>query len=146
MFEQWGGADLDALSSTLTPLCDEPDLTEEEYLAEVERQIALDPDNRPGPSAAVVIARGESEPITPALYAELDRIDVSTLDEDQAVGYAVAMDRVANAAHARRALGVARVVTVSPDRLDLDIPREQHATAQLAPALGVGYAAAADLV
>src|SRR5207237_957743 len=129
-----GGWDLPMLS------LDAPERTEDDYLAEVERQLADDPDIRAASTPAEVIGRGECEPGSPGLIGQLWSIDPQSLDEDQAVGYAVAWDRVANAAHARRGLGVARLVTVSGD--DVQVPREQHATGQLAPALGIGLGAA----
>src|SRR5437868_7962761 len=144
MFEGSDWGDDDGGWDLPVPSLDVPELTERDYLAEVERQLADDPDLRPEPTPAEVIARGECEPVSPGLVGQLWSIDPQSLSEDLAVGYAVAWDRVANAAHARRGLGVARLVTVSDG--DALVPREQHATGQLAPALGVGLGAAAALV
>src|SRR5438874_13588257 len=80
------------------PSLDVPELTEQDYLAEVERQLADDPDCRAVPTPAQVIGRGEWEPVSPGLVGQLWSIDPAALSEDEAVGYAVAWDRVANAA------------------------------------------------
>ena len=144
MFEDRYWLDADPVSGEPVPPDNEPELTEEESLAELERLIALDPFNRPEPSAAEIIARGESEPITPGLTALLDAIDPATLDEDLAIGYTIAADRVANRWHGKRALAAARATVLSPD--GLEVPRELHAAGQLGAALGLGRNTADQLV
>jgi hypothetical protein len=122
----------------------EPELTEAEHLAAVERLIAADPANRAEPTAAEVILRGQTEALTPGLVQALEAIDPSSLDEDDAVGYAVAADRVLNRWAALRGLAVARATAMAPDCAQ--VPRELHATAQLGAALGLGRGAADTLV
>src|SRR5437588_2732175 len=113
MFEErFGGEDSSGWDLPM-PSLDVPALTEQDYLAEVEQQLADDPDCRAVSTPGEVIGRGETEPVSPGLVGQLWSLDPQSLDEDLAVGYAVAWDRVANAAHARRGLGVARLVTVS---------------------------------
>src|SRR5690348_12169067 len=119
MFEQQTWADVDPTSGEPMWLQDEPELTDEEYLAEVERMIAADPLNRPDPCPAEIIARGESEAMTPGLIAQLHAIDPSTLDEDLRIGFSVAWDRAANYCHAQRGLAVASIVTASPDGVEI---------------------------
>jgi hypothetical protein len=132
--------------ATGDPMCsyDEPELTEADYLAQVERMIAADPENRPEPTAAEVIARGQTEPLTSALVAQLEAIDVCALDEDEAIGYAVAAARVRNRWDALSGLAVARATAVSRDCAE--VPRELHAAGQLGAALGLGRGAADTLV
>ena len=96
------------------------------------------------PSVADVITRGQSAPITPELIAQLWAIDPSQLSQDEAVGYAVAMDRIANAAHARRGLGVNQAVATTPDTKE--VPRELAAAGQLSAALGLGSGATDALI
>jgi hypothetical protein len=91
---------------------------------------------RHAPCLAQVIALGEAAPVSDALIARLWDLDVDTLTEDQAIGYAVGMERIAAAAHARRGLAVNRALTCSPDLPEM--PRELHAAGQLGPALGLG--------
>ena len=96
------------------------------------------------PPVATVITRGESAPITPELIAQLWAIDPTTLSTDQAIGYAVAFKRIANAADARSALGVNQAVATTPDTKE--IPRELAAAGQLGAALGLGSGATDTLI
>ena len=119
------------------PLCDdEPPLTEADYQAMVEQLIAADPDARPAPSTAEIIARGESEPMSPALIAALETIDRDQLDEDLLVGFTKAWERAGNYTDAQQGLAVAATVAACPD--DPRIPRELHAAGQLGAVLGLG--------
>src|SRR3954449_10488067 len=136
MFETWEPVD-DG------PMLAEPELTEAEWQAMVEELIAADPDPWPEPTpaqlrarAAAVIARGESEPMTGVLVAQLEALDRSELDEDLLVGFTKAWQRAANFCEARRGLAVTALVAVCPD--DPRVPRELHAAGQLGPALGLG--------
>src|SRR5690348_7485581 len=110
MFEERYWGDEDPVTGEPMPFSDEPELTEQDYLAEVERQIAADPQNRPEPSAAEVIARAESDPMTPGLIEALHAIDASTVAEDLRVGLTVGWDRAANYCTAQRALAAAAAV------------------------------------
>jgi len=95
-------------------------------------------------SPAEVIARGETEPITAELAAALWDIDPATLDDDVRLGYVVAMDRVANAAHARRGLGVTAFVEVCME--SPQIPQAGTASLAVGPALGLGRGSASEVV
>src|SRR4051812_18946165 len=96
------------------------------------------------PSVQEVLALGESAPLTAELIAQLFAIDPEHLDEDQAIAYTVAMQRLADAASGRVALGVTRVVNCTKDQPT--VPRELQAAAQLGPALGLGSGGADRLV
>jgi hypothetical protein len=141
----WDGADWDGAGwDAPLPSPDGPERSEDGYRAEVDWLIGHDPQNRPGPSAAQLIGRGEAEPVTPALIAALQTVDPATVDEDLRVGLSRAWDRAANYCHGQRALAAAAVVVASPD--GVEVPRELHAAGQLGAALGLGRVAADELV
>src|SRR3954470_8011208 len=96
------------------------------------------------PCVQEVLALGESAPLTAELIGQLFAIDPEHLEEDQAIAYTVAMQRLADAASGRVALGVTRVVACTKDQPT--VPRELQAAAQLGPALGLGSGGADRLV
>jgi hypothetical protein len=116
-----------------------------ELLDQPRHVLELDGARLHAPTVAEVIALGEAAPVDPSMIEQLWAIDPATLGEDQAVGYAVAMQRISDAAAARVALGAARVVEVSPGN-DPRVPREFNAAGQLGPALGLGSGGADTLV
>src|SRR4051795_2138461 len=99
------------------PLLEEPEMTDAEFDAMVADLIASDPEPWPELSvqerraqADLVIAAGESGPITEVLIAQLNHLDTTILAEDQRIGLAVAWQRVTNYAQARRGLAVVATV------------------------------------
>src|SRR4051794_29782959 len=133
------------------PLLDEPQMTDTEFDAMVTQLIASDPEPWPEltveerrAQADLVIAAGESGPITEVLIAQLNRLDTTILTEDQRIGLAVAWQRVTNYAEARRGLAVVATVKACPD--SPQVPRELHASGQLEAALGVGAGAMGMLI
>jgi hypothetical protein len=116
------------------------DLWDLEVLPPVEEPLLLP---LPAPPDQL-IARAEVEPITAGLASQLWEVDPARLGADARVGYAVVMDRVANAAHARRGLAAAALVEVCLDCPQ--VPAPMSATLQLSAALGLGRGAASELV
>jgi hypothetical protein len=96
------------------------------------------------PSVAEVIALGESAPMTPALMAQLEAIDPSTLTAELRVGWTVGCQRAANHWEALRATGVVATTRACPD--GEQVPRDLNAASELGPALGIGSGAADALV
>jgi hypothetical protein len=123
---------------------DEPELSDADYDRMVAELIAADPLHRPEPTVDEVLAWAQTEPPSAAVWAQLQAIDPTGLDEDQGISYSVGWERVANSAHGYRALGVAATVAASPRCAT--VPREMHAAHQLGPALGFGRGAGDRLV
>src|SRR4051812_2310117 len=128
------------------PMLDEPEMTDTEFDAMVADLIAADPEPWPEPTvherraqADLVIAAGESGPVTGVLVDQLHRLDTTILTDKQRIGLAVAWQRVTNYAEARRGLAVVATVEACPDAPM--VPRELHASSQLEAALGVGSGA-----
>jgi len=146
MFEQ---VDHPLAGIDLCPL--EDDLTDEQWDARLEELIAADPDPWPEPSAAEVSARtsallrdAESAPITPWLIGQLQRLDVASLDDEQALSYAICWQRIDNHAKAQLAAGVAQTVRTYQSNPLFD--RFDGAAREIEAALHLGPRQTGDLI
>ena len=123
---------------------DEPEWTEADHEAFTAWAVANDPEPWPDPDPAeqraridALLAEAVSGPITPVLFGQLQRLDVSSLDADQAVSFTRGWQRIVGHGQAQLASGVARTVrayqpNVLFDRFD-GAARELEAALRLGP-------------
>jgi hypothetical protein len=154
-WDAWAGVDTATLAADLAqldwptdadvdpPLAPSPvwDAADDAWLAEL---VAADPEQRPAPSAAQVVAEAEHAPVTGGLVCRLSRVDPATLDADGQVGLAVAWSRVRNHADARIVDAVAALASGGEDGDPWD--PASFTWAEVGAALRLGDGAATGLV
>ena len=132
------------LEGLYPPPLDEPELTEADYEAFTEWAIANDPEQQPEPTVGEILTAAESGPITNESISRLRSIDVSTLDDAQALSYTIGWRQIGNHAKAQEAAGVAQ--TVRTYRSNPMFNRYEGAAREIEAALQLGPRQADTLI